>query len=93
MLVVGTFQEDGGDLIPFRVYFDAEIEVELDLFPRLEITDGDANRDLTVDVQPDLWFRVGADVLDLSLFDWDATGELLEFEFELEDGFAEIEIG
>ncbi len=95
MLVVGTFQPDGGAPIAFRVYFDAEIEIEIDLVPSLVISaDGGASRTLTVNVQPDLWFiQPDNDVLDLSQFDWDATGELLEFEFELEDGFAEIEIG
>ncbi len=95
MRIAGTFLPDGETIpISFKVYFDAEIEVELDLFPRLEISEeGGANRTITVDVQPDLWFRIGGDVLDLSLFDWDATGELLEFEVELEDGFTEIEIG
>ena len=94
MLVVGTFQPDGGASIPFRVYFDAEIEIEIDLLPSLVISaDGGASRTLTVNVQPDLWFMLpDNDVLDLSQFDWDTTGQLLDFEFELEDGFAEIDI-
>lgn len=55
-------------------------------------SDGEASRTITVDVQPDIWFRLPTGgVLDLSQFDWDTTGELLEFEFEFEDGFAEIE--
>ena len=93
MLVVGTFLPDGGDPIPFRVFVDAEIEIEIDLMPILVISsDGEASRTITVDVQPDIWFRLPTGgVLDLSQFDWDTTGELLEFEFEFEDGFAEIE--
>jgi hypothetical protein len=94
MLVVGTFDPTGDDpIIPFKVFVDAEIEIEIDLMPILVISsDGGASRTITVDVQPDIWFELpNGGVLDLSQFDWDTTGELLEFEFEFEDGFAEIE--
>ena len=43
---------------------------------------------------PVTWFvRADGSVLPLHLYDWDATGELLEFELEMEDGFTEVEIG
>ena len=102
MLIVGSFQPTDGLLgnpigLPrdVRVYFDAEVEIERDLDPILVIpTSGDDPVTLTVDVQPDLWFKLpSGDVLDMSQFNWDPRMELLEFEFELEDGFAEIEIG
>lgn len=93
-LVVGTFEADQGP-IAFRVYLDAEIEIEMDLIPNLVVdVDGDAGTRLTVDIRPDLWFtRVDGSVLPLHLYDWDATGELLEFELEMENGFTEVEIG
>ena len=94
MLVIGRFVPTVGESTDFRVYFDAEIEIELDLVPSLVVSEEGASWTLTVDVQPGLWFMLpGGDVLDLSQHDWDVTGELLDFEFELEDGFAEIEIG
>ena len=97
MLVVGTFQPDGGDITHFRVYLDAEIEIEIEFDEVLVIDTDTPPMSFTVDVHPELWFDLGNDVLDLSMFDWDETMELLEFEFEFENdhhGFEiEIEIG
>lgn len=93
-LVVGSFESDQGTMA-FRVYLDAEIEVEMDLIPNLIVdVDGASGTTLTVDIRPDLWFTRGdGSVLPLHLYDWDATGELLEFEVEMEDGFTEVEVG
>ena len=92
MLVVGTFQPDGGDITRFRVYLDAEIEIEIE-FDKILVIDTDTPpMSFTVDVHPELWFGLGNDVLDLSLFDWDETMELLEFEFENDHHGFEIEI-
>jgi len=93
-LVVGTFEPVGGSAIDFRVYLEAEVEVELDLLPHLVVADdGTLSRSLTVDIRPDIWFvRSDGSVLPLHLWDFDVTGRLLEFELEMEDGFTEIEI-
>ncbi len=94
MLVVGTFMPAGGEAMDFRVYFDAEIEIELDLVPSLVVTEDGASRTLTVDVQPDMWFMLpDNNVMDLTQYDWGDTGQLLEFDVELEHGFIDIEIG
>ena len=105
MRIEGSFQElvdgeESGFPRDFTVYFDAEIEIEIEFDEILEIPTESGDLILTVDVMPDLWFMLpGGKVLDLSQFDWDATMELLEFEFEFEDdddGFEieiEIEIG
>lgn len=92
-LVVGTFESDAGTM-DFRVYLEAEVEIERDLVPPLIVSeDGATGTDLIVDVRPDIWFgRSDGSVLELHLFDYDLTGELLEFELEMEDGFVEIEI-
>ncbi|MCH7564937.1 MAG: hypothetical protein IH968_14060 [Gemmatimonadetes bacterium] len=46
------------------------------------------------DVQPDMWFMLpDNNVMDLTQYDWGDTGQLLEFDLELEDGFIDIEIG
>jgi hypothetical protein len=93
-MVVGTFTPNGGTAEEFRVFVDAEIEVEFELLPNLVIAeDGAANRSLTVDVRPDLWFmNPDGSVRDLREFDYEATQSLLELEVEMEDGFTEIEI-
>lgn len=91
-LVVGSFESESGTTT-FRVYLEAEIEIELDLMPPLVITDGEPGPDLNVELRPDIWFTLAdGSVLDLSMYDYDATGEVLEFEFEMEDGITEIEI-
>jgi hypothetical protein len=92
--VTGTFQAEGEDAVPFRTFIEGEIEVELDLIPNLVIgNDGSANRDLIVDMRPDLWFRdFQGWVLDLREWDYDTTGRLLELEIEIENGFIEVEV-
>ncbi len=92
-LVVGSFQPTGGAARDFRVYLEAEIEIEIDLNPPLVVSEDDASPALTVDIRPDLWFvRSDGTVLDLSAWDYDTTGHTLEFEAELEDGFVDVEI-
>lgn len=94
-LLVGTFTATDGAATPFRVYVDAEIEIEMDLSPPLVVgEDGGADRALTVDIEPHAWFvRADGSVLPLHEYDYARTGELLELEVELEEGFTEIEIG
>lgn len=92
-LIVGSFTPAGGAAVDFRVFLEAEIEVEMDLIPNLVIEGGVASRALTVDIQPEIWFaQPGGAVLDLSQYDYDATGQLLEFDVEFEDGFTKIEV-
>jgi hypothetical protein len=93
-LVVGSFDAVGGGSTDFRVYIEAEIEIERALQPPLVVdVDGASSSALTVDIRPDLWFaRSDGSVLNLSLYDYDETGQLLEFELEMEEGFMEIEI-
>lgn len=88
-MVAGTFAPSSGDPVDFRVFLKAEIEIEFELIPNLLVQDdGTANRDLTVDVRPDIWFsHPDGTVTELHLYD----DQLLEFEVEMEDGFTEIE--
>lgn len=93
VLVTGSFTPTSGTATDFRVFMKAEIEVEMDLIPNLVVDGGAANRDLTVDISPDIWFTQSSGaVLDLTQYDYDETGQLLEFDVELEDGFTKIEI-
>lgn len=92
-LVTGSFAPTAGGSIDFRVFLKAEIEVEMELIPNLVIADGAASRDVTVDISPHIWFtQSDGSVLPLYLFDYDATGELLELDVEFEDGFTKIEV-
>ena len=88
LLVAGSFTPAGGSPTDFRVFFEAEIEIEIEFPPPgLDLT-ADADPTVTVIVDPALWFgRPDGTVLDLSQFD----GHLVEFEFEMEHGFPEIE--
>lgn len=93
LVVSGSFARDGGEPEPFTAFFEAEVEVEMDLDPALEITGDGASRTLTVDVRPDRWFgNVDGSVMDLTAFDFESTGRILEFEAKFENGFTEIEL-
>lgn len=89
MVVVGTFTPDGGGPQGFTTYFEAEIEVERELDPALEVTGDGLSRGLTVELDPTRWFRRSdGTVQDLTQTD----GELTELEVEFEDGVADIEV-
>lgn len=85
MVVVGTFTPTGGAPQEFRTYFSAELEIELEFATPLVIED--ANRVVMVDVNPEEWF-VNSDgtVDDLSQADFATTGEVVDFELEMENG-------
>jgi hypothetical protein len=82
MLVTGTFTPTGGQPRAFRVFIEAEIEVEVDLNPPLVITETSTSRDVSILLDPAAIFRSGNNVLDLS----QSTGRLLEI--EIENGFS-----
>lgn len=86
MVVVGTFTPDGGTARDFTTYFEAEIEVEMDL-PPLVVTDG-SSVDLVVTLDPAAWFeRSDGTVWDLSAI----QDQVVEFELEFDDGL-QVEI-
>jgi hypothetical protein len=90
--VEGTFTPTGGAPEAFVVWIEAEVEVELDLVPPIDIpaAEGDAHT-LDIVLFPERWFvRGDGTVIDLTEWDFQTTGELLELEVEIENGF-EIE--
>jgi len=90
MLVSGTFTPRGGVPVPFRVFFEAEIEVELEFSPPLTVEAG-VNQDVTIEIDPRTWFRrADGSVVDLSKSDFGRTGRLAEFEIEIERGFSRM---
>lgn len=92
MLAIGTFTPTGGTPVPFRVYFAAEVEIEMDLVPPVTVADDGSGATFTVNIDPALWFtQADGTVMDLSTLDYDTTGSVVEFEVEMENGFTEIE--
>jgi hypothetical protein len=89
MVVEGAFTPTGGDARRFRVFFDAEVEVEIDLEPPLIVgSDGTGSAPWWSTCSPARWFeRANGTVRDLSQFE----GELIELEVEIEDGFVDVE--
>ena len=84
MVVTGTWTPTGGSAVSFETYFDADIEVEIDLVPVLTVADGVASRELTILLRPASWFlRADGTVWNLK----DIEGELVDFDLEIEDGF------
>lgn len=90
MVIVGTFTPTGGTAQPFRVFFDADIEVERLLVPPLLIDASGAG--LTIDLRPDLWFKnANGSVRNLALSHYPTTGTMVDFDLEFEGG-CEIDI-
>lgn len=86
LLVEGSFTPTAGSAVDFRVFFAAEVEIERSIQPPLVLAAGDAK---TVDIalHVDEWFALpDGSVIDLSQFDFAATGEVVEFELEFDDG-------
>lgn len=80
MVVSGTWNGE-----PFTVYFDAEIEVELEFDTPFRVPEDAA---ILVNMDPSAWFVRDGQPINLAEYD----GQTIEFEleFEMEDGF-EIE--
>jgi hypothetical protein len=85
MVAHGTFTPAGSTAAqPFTVYFDAEIEVEMDLDPPVTVPGASS---LTVQVNPASWFKPGAQVVNLAALD----GRIIEFHSQLRDGMEEVD--
>ncbi|MGM0588686.1 MAG: hypothetical protein ACQETE_09750 [Bacteroidota bacterium] len=93
LLVIGTFTPTNGSPQPFKVYAEAEIEIEREFSPPLEVIEGNNLRSvLSINFHPASWFENSdGSVIELDDFDWDQTEELLEFEAKFEDGVEEID--
>lgn len=85
LVAVGTFTPSGGEPREFRTYFDAEIEVEVEMEGRtFEVGSGDPARQLTVSLSPSRWFVSDGDPMDLSADQYQNAEEPVEFEIEFE---------
>ena len=91
MLLVGTFTPTDGMPQPFTVYVEAEIEIEMEFNPPLLVEEDGSSQSITIEVNPENWFvQANGEVMDLSVFDYEESSTLLEFELEIEDGFTSI---
>jgi hypothetical protein len=94
MVVVGEFTPEGDTARSFTTYFEAEIEVEVEMEGRsFEVGTDDPSRRLTIRLDPAQWFRTDGTVKDLSQNDYDQPSDVVEFEaeYEFESGISEIE--
>jgi hypothetical protein len=81
LLVVGSFTPTGGAPQSFRVFIEAEIEIETELNPSLVVGEGES-RSVDVLLDAATIFRSGANVLNLA----QASGRN-ELEIKIENGF------
>ena len=90
MVAIGTFTPagDGKQPIPFKVYFRAELKIEMELVPPLVIDDKGASRTVIITLRPDAWFKASdGKVVNLSSFDFATTKRVVEFKPEVKKGF------
>ncbi|CAA9301179.1 MAG: hypothetical protein AVDCRST_MAG68-455 [uncultured Gemmatimonadetes bacterium] len=79
MVVHGTFTPTGGTAQKFTVYFEAEIEVEHKFATPFRVPEDGA---IEVNLDPALWFKPGAQVVNLAAL----NGRTVEFEAEFKSG-------
>jgi hypothetical protein len=93
MIITGTFTPTDGDPRPFKVFAKAEIEIEHEFEPLLEVTDNNMQKVVSVNINPARWLQQeDGSVIDLRDYDWEEHGELLEFSAKFKDGIEEIRV-
>ncbi|SMO58677.1 hypothetical protein [Fodinibius sediminis] len=93
MVVMGSYTPDGGTPEPFKVFAKAEIEIEMEFDPPLEITEDNIERVVSVELNPVRWLEEeGGNVVDLSVYDWEEHQELLEFSVKFKDGVEDVKV-
>ncbi|MFN1835283.1 hypothetical protein AB2B38_008475 [Balneola sp. MJW-20] len=93
MVIIGEFESAQGGTTSFKAYAEAEVEIELEFNPPLEVSDNTVNKLVRININPADWFLRGdGTVTDLSQYDFENTGQILEFEAEIENGFKSVEV-
>lgn len=93
MVIRGTFTSNDDSTKSFKVFAKAEIEIEREFEPPLEVTEENMEQVVSVRINPARWLRQeDGSVIDLSKYDWNEHHELLEFSAEFEDGIEDIEV-
>ncbi len=90
IVIVGAFAPaDGGDIRPFTIYIAADVEVELDFEPALEIAESHVEKLVTLVMDPLAWIPVLPDVVpDLSPYDYSTSGDVYPFVLDIDNGFS-----
>jgi len=92
MVVKGHFVSNSGQTTEYTTFAEAEIEMEMELNPPLDIQNG-PRRSITINISPTDWFkRNDGSVINLSNYDYETTQKILEFEVEMENGFFSAEV-
>jgi hypothetical protein len=87
LLVVGSFTPTDADPVPFRVYFDARIKVEQEFEDEPLVVEEGGDLTVTVTIDPARWItNPDGSVDDLSVYDYDTTGEVVDFGMRSGDG-------
>lgn len=93
MVITGTFTPADGDPQPFKVYAKAEIEIEHEFDPPLEVTEDNMQKVVSVNINPGRWLlEEDGTVINLADYNWDEHQELLEFSAKFKDGVDEIKV-
>lgn len=93
MVITGSFISSEGDTTAFKTFAEAEVEIELEFNPPLEVGENTVNSLLRVNINPVRWFLSSdGTVINLSQYDFDSTGQTLEFEVEIGSGFESVEV-
>lgn len=93
LVVTGTFTPTGGASQPFTVFAEAEVEIEREFEPSLEVTESNMAQVVSVNINPVRWLtQSDGTVVDLSAYDWEEHQELLEFSAKFKDGVEDIEV-
>lgn len=86
LAVSGTWTPAGGSPKPFTSFFEAELKIRQRFEPPLTLENNPST--ITVEVDPSMWFRIGNGIVrDLSLLDFDLTGDVFRLDVRLDAGF------
>lgn len=92
MVISGWFVSNTSTVTEFTTYAEAEVSVEMELTPPLDI-DGSTSKYVTININPATWFvRGDGSVINLANYDFSLTNEILDFEVEIENGFISTEV-
>lgn len=85
LVAVGSFTPTDGEPRPFTTYFDAEIEVEVEMEGKtFEVGSDDPARNLTVSLNPSTWFVTDGAPMDLSADQYQNAEDPVELEIDFE---------
>jgi len=93
LVIIGNFISTENDTSSFKVFAEAEVEIEMEFDPPMEIDENTFDQIIRVKIDPRRWLLLSDDTVpDLSEFDYESTGRILEFEAKFKDGFMSVEV-